>query len=149
MTPAEADLAFIETARRCDFYGIRTENIDTILWRKHLFIHYSRRNQASQRQRRGGHRGRPFRRPYRNQGVPPGELCRHLFVGKNPEALLQTTTANDKNPLGQLSVLQGTVQSILRIRDIRTFESIQETIEFIFDGRNDCKNFWKKFVLAF
>uniref|UniRef100_A0A1I7SA36 Moesin/ezrin/radixin homolog 1 n=1 Tax=Bursaphelenchus xylophilus TaxID=6326 RepID=A0A1I7SA36_BURXY len=105
MTPADADLALLETARRCDFYGIKLhqakdlEGTDIALSVAHMGIKVFQHLNCASTFSWAKIRKLSFKR-------------KKLMVKLHPDP----------------------------------YQFQKETAEFIFDNRNECKNFWKKCV---
>ncbi|CAD5228392.1 unnamed protein product [Bursaphelenchus okinawaensis] len=105
MTPADADLALLETARRCDFYGIKLhqakdlEGTDIALSVAHMGIKVFQHLNCASTFSWAKIRKLSFKR-------------KKLMIKLHPDP----------------------------------YQFQKETAEFIFDNRNECKNFWKKCV---
>ncbi|KAI1724378.1 FERM adjacent (FA) domain-containing protein [Ditylenchus destructor] len=101
MSPADADLALLETARRCDFYGIKL------------------------------HAARDI------EGTEISLSVAHMGIKVFHQLSCVSTFSWAK--IRKLSFKRKRLM-------IKLHPENNETIEFMFDNRNDCKNFWKKCV---
>ncbi|VDK27284.1 unnamed protein product [Gongylonema pulchrum] len=105
MSPGESDLALLETARRCDYYGVKlhgakdVEGTDVSLTVAHMGIRVFHQLQCVSTFSWAKIRKLSFKR-------------RKLLIKLHPES----------------------------------YQYYKETIEFSFESRNECKNFWKKCV---
>ncbi|VDN07921.1 unnamed protein product [Thelazia callipaeda] len=105
MNPGESDLALLETARRCDYYGVKlhsakdVEGTEVCLTAAHLGIRVFHQLQCVSTFSWAKIRKLSFKR-------------RKLLIKLHPES----------------------------------YQYYKETIEFLFESRNECKNFWKKCV---
>lgn len=135
-TPAEADLNLLETARRCELYGMRMHpakdiegvplnlavahmgiavfqgitRINTFSWAKIRKISFKRKR-------------------FLVKLHPEGYVCYEFL--SNPYNWCQLYSVISLSNLFFSSFWQG---------------YYKDTVEFFFDTRNECKNFWKKCV---
>lgn len=122
-SPAEADLNLLETARRCELYGVKMhaakdhENVSLNLAVAHMgilvFQNYTKINTFSWAKIRKI----SFKR-------------KRFLIKLHPEGYVST--------IGLLPV-----RVLLRCWLQGYYKDI---VEFFFEGRNECKNFWKKCV---
>lgn len=125
-SPAEADLNLLETARRCELYGIKMhpakdhENVPLNLAVAHMgilvFQHYTKINTFSWAKIRKI----SFKR-------------KRFLIKLHPEGYVSTI------------ILFSTLLFVI-ICYFLLQGYYKDTVEFFFEGRNECKNFWKKCV---
>lgn len=107
MTPAAADLNLLETARRCELYGIK--------------MHPAKDN----------------------EGVPLNLAVAHMGV-----LVFQNYTKINTFSWAKIRKLSFKRKRFLTKLHPEGYGEgyYKDTVEFFFDGRNECKNFWKKCV---
>ncbi|XP_035221728.1 FERM, ARHGEF and pleckstrin domain-containing protein 1-like isoform X2 [Stegodyphus dumicola] len=104
-TPAEADLNLLETARRCELYGIKMT-------------------------------------PAKDQeGVPLNLAVAHLGV-----LVFQNFTKINTFSWAKIRKLSFKRKKFLIKLHPEGYGYYKDTVEFFFEGRNECKNFWKKCI---
>ncbi|KAK8745781.1 hypothetical protein OTU49_000005 [Cherax quadricarinatus] len=105
MTPAAADLNLLETARRCELYGIK--------------MHPAKDN----------------------EGVPLNLAVAHMGV-----LVFQNYTKINTFSWAKIRKLSFKRKRFLTKLHPEGYGYYKDIVEFFFDGRNECKNFWKKCV---
>ncbi|PAV65411.1 hypothetical protein WR25_19324 [Diploscapter pachys] len=105
MSPGESDLALLEVARRCDFYGIKLHPAKDI------------------------------------EGTEASLTVLHLGIKVYHQLHCVSTFSWAK--IRKLSFKR---RKLLIKLHPDAYQYYKETIEFVFDSRNECKNFWKKCV---
>ncbi|KAL3073998.1 hypothetical protein niasHT_039552 [Heterodera trifolii] len=105
MEPAEADFVLLETARRCDFYGLRLHPARDI------------------------------------EGTEVALAVAHMGIKVFHQMNCVTTFSWAK--VRKLSFKRK--RMMIKVHP-DSFQFYKETIEFSFENRDDCKNFWKKCV---
>lgn len=104
-SPAEADLNLLETARRCELYGIKM---------------YSAKD---------------------HEGVPLNLAVAHMGV-----LVFQNYTKINTFSWAKIRKLSFKRKRFLLKLHPEGYGYYKDTVEFFFEGRNECKNFWKKCV---
>ncbi|CAB3410326.1 unnamed protein product [Caenorhabditis bovis] len=105
MTPGESDLAMLEVARRCDFYGVKLHPAKDI------------------------------------DGNEAALSVMHLGMRVFRQLQLDTTFS-----WARIRKLSFKRKKLLIKLHPDSYQYLKETVEFIFDTRDECKNFWKKCV---
>ncbi|XP_068227119.1 FERM, ARHGEF and pleckstrin domain-containing protein 1 isoform X6 [Palaemon carinicauda] len=105
MTPATADLNLLETARRCELYGIK--------------MHPAKDN----------------------EGVPLNLAVAHMGV-----LVFQNHTKINTFSWAKIRKLSFKRKRFLTKLHPEGYGYYKDIVEFFFDSRNECKNFWKKCV---
>lgn len=104
-SPAEADLNLLETARRCELYGIRMTAAKD------------------------------------NDGLPLNLSVAHMGV-----IVFQNTTKINTFSWAKIRKLSFKRRKFLIKLHPEGYGYYKETVEFFFESRNECKNFWKKCI---
>ncbi|KAG8199813.1 hypothetical protein JTE90_000904 [Oedothorax gibbosus] len=104
-TPAEADMNLLETARRCELYGIKMTAAKD------------------------------------HEGVPLNLAVAHLGV-----LVFQNYTKINTFSWAKIRKLSFKRKKFLIKLHPEGYGYYKDTVEFFFEGRNDCKNFWKKCI---
>ncbi|GFT82000.1 FERM, ARHGEF and pleckstrin domain-containing protein 1 [Nephila pilipes] len=104
-TPAEADLNLLETARRCELYGIKMTAAKD------------------------------------HEGVPLNLAVAHLGV-----LVFQNFTKINTFSWAKIRKLSFKRKKFLIKLHPEGYGYYKDTVEFFFEGRNECKNFWKKCI---
>ncbi|CAP34998.2 Protein CBR-FRM-3 [Caenorhabditis briggsae] len=105
MTPGESDLAMLEVARRCDFYGVKLHAAKDI------------------------------------DGNDAALSVMHLGIKVFRQLQLDTTFS-----WARIRKLSFKRKKLLVKLHPDSYQYLKETVEFSFDTRDECKNFWKKCV---
>ncbi|CAI2356616.1 unnamed protein product [Caenorhabditis sp. 36 PRJEB53466] len=105
MTPGESDLAMLEVARRCDFYGVKLHGAKDI------------------------------------DGNDAALSVMHLGIKVFRQLQLDTTFS-----WARIRKLSFKRKKLLVKLHPDSYQYLKETVEFSFDTRDECKNFWKKCV---
>ncbi|CAN7995853.1 unnamed protein product [Ixodes pacificus] len=104
-SPAESDLNLLETARRCELYGIRMTAAKD------------------------------------NDGLPLNLSVAHMGV-----IVFQNTTKINTFSWAKIRKLSFKRRKFLIKLHPEGYGYYKETVEFFFESRNECKNFWKKCI---
>ncbi|GIY38233.1 FERM, ARHGEF and pleckstrin domain-containing protein 1 [Caerostris darwini] len=104
-TPAEADLNLLETARRCELYGVKMTAAKD------------------------------------HEGVPLNLAVAHLGV-----IVFQNFTKINTFSWAKIRKLSFKRKKFLIKLHPEGYGYYKDTVEFFFEGRNECKNFWKKCI---
>uniref|UniRef100_U5EY02 FERM, ARHGEF and pleckstrin domain-containing protein 1 n=1 Tax=Corethrella appendiculata TaxID=1370023 RepID=U5EY02_9DIPT len=104
-SPAEADLNLLETARRCELYGMK--------------MHPAKDH----------------------EGVPLNLAVAHMGI-----AVFQGITRINTFSWAKIRKLSFKRKRFLIKLHPEGYSYYKDTVEFFFEGRNECKNFWKKCV---
>lgn len=104
-TPAEADLNLLETARRCELYGMKMHQAKDI------------------------------------EGVPLNLAVAHMGI-----AVFQGITRINTFSWAKIRKISFKRKRFLVKLHPEGYGYYKDTVEFFFEGRNECKNFWKKCV---
>lgn len=104
-TPAEADLNLLETARRCDLYGMTMHTAKDV------------------------------------EGVPLNLSVAHLGI-----VVFQHLTRINTFSWAKIRKISFKRKRFLIKLHQEGYGYYKDTVEFFFEGRNECKNFWKKCV---
>ncbi|XP_059620168.1 FERM, ARHGEF and pleckstrin domain-containing protein 2 isoform X2 [Phlebotomus argentipes] len=104
-SPAEADLNLLETARRCELYGMKMHQAKDI------------------------------------EGVPLNLSVAHMGI-----AVFQGITRINTFSWAKIRKISFKRKRFLVKLHPEGYGYYKDTVEFFFEGRNECKNFWKKCV---
>ncbi|XP_053961761.1 FERM, ARHGEF and pleckstrin domain-containing protein 1 isoform X1 [Anastrepha ludens] len=104
-SPAEADLNLLETARRCELYGMKMHPAKDV------------------------------------EGVPLNLAVAHMGI-----AVFQNITRINTFSWAKIRKISFKRKRFLVKLHPEGYGYYKDTVEFFFEGRNECKNFWKKCV---
>lgn len=104
-SPAEADLNLLETARRCELYGMKMHAAQNI------------------------------------EGVPMNLAVAHMGI-----AVFQGVIRINTFSWAKIRKLSFKRKKFLIKLHPEGYGHYKDMVEFVFEGRNECKNFWKKCV---